>query len=360
MKTRELYVAAAPELHFGAGTTFAYEDYMPIIEGTTFKENVDLLERKAIKPLYGALRPLVGKKTGEGSVQLELFGAITGTGGSYPIISSEALTANFFMYDEPDLDGGGIVKTVGGLYELVPAGGGATGEYTLYTLPQVCAEDDSVSIGAVRGACGGVVDPQSITYNGALVESVKLNFPTAEIATITYDFKAAEWAEGGIVQFPQEAYDVGIDYPAPFVGKSMNVNMVRIGSITPTNLAGVRDLEVSLSKTIVDRETIVGVGITAKKTVDVEVKATFTVDTDDDNVYKWLNSMVNVDEYFSFFTSVAGGAYEVVVYLPKVSITAASLEDDNGISVTKVELMAYADTNQVELIPPARIGIKAY
>lgn len=321
-------VAVAKELTYGVAPSFTDLDTIEITDATALKGEVSSVERKVVINSFVSAPKIAGKETVSGTLAFELIPEEAGV----DLNGSDALEAIFGIKEVAGMGTGGFIGysdagiTVAS--EIFEAGSGNTGTATIYKLAKPCGNAISLSIKEMYGC--STVDSQSVTYKGIVPTSLKFDFPVADIVTASLEvggngFSTAS-GETLLVRQPLTT--------APFIGKNAKL------MVSGVPYEG-KDLSFSIDNTVVDRETIVGSGVTQKIVTAKVIKGSLKVTFKD---FSELNKLKNnVDG--SVYIELTQGLRQFAIYLPKIRYTMVNMDNADGVLETSIEFEAYQATS---------------
>lgn len=333
-RTNSAVYAIIKEGTFNGGGTFTNTDVVEVTSDTSMKPEGDSIERKAIKNSFLSQPKMAGKIYGSGSVGVEL---IPLGGASKDLNGADILEVALGLREEAALGTGAFIGYSNAgttpakmIYE---AKTGETGTAVLYKLSKPCGTQPSLAIKQFLGCDAG--DSQSITYTGIVPTSVKFDFPTADLATITFDVGAS-----GYVTAAGEAILSGTAIVEnPYVGKNA-VFTVDGTSYEATNLS------FTIENTVTDREAITSDGITSKAVTKKVVKGSLGVTFEN---YSELNKFKNNTDA-AVYLEMVSGTHKFAIYFPRARYTSVAIEDADGILENKIEFEAYEDATTGEAV----------
>jgi len=210
-----------------------------------------------------------------------------------------------------------------------------TGEANLYKLNKPCGSEASLAIMKVIGC--DATDSQTLIFKGVVPGSVKLSFPTGDICTASFDLGASSFDTRTGDTVPT----ITCGDSNPYVGK-----LAKFSVDGKTYEA--KNIEVTISNTVTDLETITSTGIGAKITTQKEVKGTFTVLFESyDELQKMKN---NTDATLYLELSQDSGANKFAMYMGRIRYSSVDVADDNGVVVNNIEFIAYEDENKEPIL----------
>ena len=222
------------------------------------------------------------------------------------------------------------------IYEVVE---NETGDAVLYKLGSPCGSQSSLAVMAVYG-CDST-DNKALILQGIVPESCEIKIPTADIATLSFSLQGTSFKTAENTDIPRCETS---DYAIPYVGKNA---VFTIDSVEKE----AKDVSITISNTIADIESIVTAGVAGKTVTRKEIKGTFTVTFTD---WGELNKFKN-NGFGKLFIELKtedtdGNEHKFAIWLPKISYTSVSVEDDNGILVNKIEFQGFVEPSLGEAI----------
>ncbi len=200
----------------------------------------------------------------------------------------------------------------------------------LYKLAKPCGAEQSLAVKLMYGC--DETDSRSLTLKGAVPNSVKLAFPTADIATISIDLGASSFETAENEPLLQNTYLTTI----PYVGK--NAILTVDGKTYEA-----KDVEITIENQVSDREAITSAGITKKIITKKTVKGSMTVTFENwDELNKFKNN--HTAEFFLEMrteTDDPDKKYKFAIWLPYIKYTTIDFSDDDGVVAQKLEFEAY-------------------
>jgi len=326
--------AILKESTFNAGGTFTNADVVEVTSDTSMKPEGDSIERKAIKNSFLSQPKMAGKIYGSGTVGVEL---IPVGGASKDLNGSDILEVALGLREEAALGTGGFIGFSDAgttpAKMIFEATGIDTGTAVLYKLAKPCGSQPSLSIKQFLGCDVG--DSQSITYTGIVPTSVKFDFPTADLATISFDVGASGYSTAA----GQAILTGTAIVENPYVGKNATFTV----DGTAYEATG---LSFTIENTVTDREAITSEGITSKAVTKKMVKGSLSVVFED---YSELNKFKNNTDA-AVYLEMVSGTHKFAIYFPRARYTSVSIEDADGILENKIEFEAYEDAVSGEAV----------
>jgi len=201
-----------------------------------------------------------------------------------------------------------------------------SGDANYFKLSKPCGDEYSLSVKKIVG-CDNT-DSQTLYVTGIVPSSIKLNFPTGDVCSATFDLGGAGFTT-----------NTGDDVPAvkcldttPYVGKLAKFSVDK-------KTYESKNLELTISNTITDLETITSTGISAKITTKKEIKGSISVLFED---YSELDRMKKNEDAMVYLRLEADGA-KFAIYLPRVRYSSVDISDDGGILMNKIEFIGYVN-----------------
>lgn len=326
--------AILKEATFNTGGTFTNADVVEVTSDTSMKPEGDSIERKAIKNSFLSQPKMAGKIYGSGTVGVEL---IPLGEASIDLNGADVLEVALGIRGDAGLGTGAFIgysdagiTPAKGIYE---ATAGDTGTAVLYKLAKPCGSQPSLAIKQFLGCT--VEDSQSITFTGIVPSSVKFDFPTADLATVSFDVGAS-----GYVTAAGESLLTGTAIiENPYVGKNATFTVDDV-SYEATNLS------FTIENTVTDREAITSAGITSKAVTKKVVKGSLSVTFEN---YSELDKFKNNTDA-AVYLEMVSGTHKFAIYFPRARYTSVSVEDADGILENKIEFEAYEDTTLGEAV----------
>ena len=311
------------ESTFGGGGVFTDADVIEATADTSMKPEVDSIERKGVCFSFVPKQKLAGKQHGSGTFGVELIPAVDGKGVSGGKILRVALGV-----EEAPGDGTGAFigySDAGATpaFEIYEAKPGETGTAYLYKLNEPCADQESLALKQIYGC--DTTDSQSLTFTGVIPNNVKLDFPVADICTLTFDIGAANFitASGEDVLTSQCASQI------PYVGRNAKFT---VDDVTYE----AKDVSITVENTVSDRDGITTAGIVDKVITQKVIKGSFKV-----TFRNWdeLDRLKN-NYQGKLYLELASDGNKFAVFMPAVNWTSVGVEDDDGVLVNSIEFEA--------------------
>jgi len=329
-KSNATIAAFKLEPTFKEAVTFEDKDVVPY-NSLSWKPETDTIERTYLnsKSLIAG-KPLQGKSTASGSIQLEVI----------PDASDSTILVGDVLYQvalgKYTANGAEIDLTNHTIVDHTAAADGDAGMYYLSD-----GSEAIQSMGA-KYVIGGV-EANSVDIRGILISSLKFTFPTQGLVT-------ADFEMGGSTGFIP--VDQGTDL-ADFCS-SMTPHVARGMTVTIDGVAVcATDLELTITNEIADyvcvTQTGVGEKSVTKRTIEGSFKIAFE-NLDQINAYNaWQEASI-------FAYSVTLDGKEFAIELPKTQRTSLDLADDNGIFTQTVTFSVIDDCANGNL--PIKIASK--
>lgn len=317
-------IAVAEETVIGGGkaTAWVNGDVVPFQDDSGLTPATESIERSNFNGSFINCQALSGNESTSGSLNLEL--------GIMPITSTEAgmlsghliYKSGLGKYVSQAADVDLLTHTI--VEEADPVTN-ATG-YDLYRLSKPTEARTTLAVREYVGGTGNVIDSK-----GVVVESIAFDFTAGQLV------KVANTVAG--IAYTPSTGNTPLASPtcggSPFVTKSA-VFLVDGVAIDAQNVS------LEIANTNVDRQAITSTGISDKVTVKKAVTLSYTLDFTDVSVYTKLKNNTT-GSIFIELTNTAGD--EIKVYLPVVSYTEVSKNNDGGVITTAITSTAYNDAS---------------
>lgn len=294
-------------------------DVVPFQDDSGLTPATDSLERNNFNGSFISCQALSGNESTSGSLNLEV--------GLTPVAGTEAgmfkghllykATLGTYLEQAADVVGDTIVE------EADPASN-PTG-YDLYRLSTPSEPRTTLAVREFLGGDGNAV----IDHKGVVGDSVAFDFSAGQITTASFSVSGTAFTPAS----GQTVLAMPTCGEQPFVTKSavFKVDGVSIDA---------QNVSMTVSNTVVDRQAISSTGISDKVVVAKSVSLDYTLDLEDVTAYTKLKNNTTA-EIFIELVNPAGD--EVKFYLPVVSYTEVSKNNDGGVLTLNISSMGYND-----------------
>jgi len=331
-RSQSAIYAAIVESTFNGGGTFTDDDVIAVTSDTNLKPEVDSIERKAVCNSFVGQPKVAGKEYGSGTFGIELIGT-AGAG----LLGETVLRVALGIREEPGSGTGAFIGYSDAgttpANEIYEAQSGEDGEAYLYKLNKPCGTQESLAIKMMLGC--DTSDSQSLIFTGVVPNNVQFNFPTADIATLSFDIGASGFTTASGETLLQSSCSV----ENPFVGKNA---VFTVDDVTYE----AKDLSFTIENTVSDREAITSAGISKKVITKKVVKGSLKINFENwDELDKFKN---NADA--KIYLEMTNGSEKFAIYIPKARYSSVAVEDDDGVLVNTIEFEAAEDEDTHEAV----------
>jgi len=306
----------------GQGATWLDTDAIPFQDDSGLTPATESLERQNFNGSFLACKSLTGNESTSGSLNVEMaLLPVTGTEAGH-FLAHLVYKSGLGIYAEQAAD---LTVTNTISIEADPSAN-PTG-YDLYRLSLPTESRTTLVVYEDLGGSG-----EAIVSKGVVVDSIGMNFSAGQIAVTNFSVSGIGYdALTGQTPFTS----TGCPQTDPFVTKSavFKVDGVSIDA---------SDVSLTVNNTNVDRQYISSTGIGDKVTTAKSVELSYTLDMVTTQAYTLLKNNTEAELYISL-VNTAGD--EMHVYLPVVSYSEVSKNNDGGVLTLQISSMAYADTD---------------
>ena len=262
--------------------------------------------------------------------KLDVTGS-TSNDGSYVVASLDSGNSKILVKEAlVDEASGGTVTVVDKSFPMIDdcTVSSNTGDAFLYKLNKACGSQDSLAIKMMLGC--SAADSQSLLFKGLVPNSVKFDFPVADVATLSFDIGASSFETNSgetLLVAPSLTTD-------PYVGKNA---AFKVGN----TVYEAKGVEYTVTNTVSDRESLTGSGIDSKAVTKKEIKGSLTITFENWDELNKFKDNTNA----SIYVELESGASIFATYFPLVRYSSVDISDDSGIFANKIEFIAYENAS---------------
>ena len=317
----ESIIGVAEEANIGGGhqSTWADTDVVPFMDDSGLTPATESLERSNFNGSFINCPALTGNESTSGSLNVEL--------SVKPVEGSEAGNLLGHLLFKSGLgtyvEQGADASVADAISEEADPSTNPTG-YDLYRLARVGEPRTTLAVREYIGGAGdGVLD-----HKGVLVDSLSLDLSAGQIAMANFSVSGIAY-DPLTGETPLNAPTCGED---PFVVKSAiaKVDCVAID---------MQSVSLEISNTNTDRQAINSTGISDKITTAKAISLSYTLDMEDVSEYNTLKNNTKSEIYIE----LVNGTDEIKIYLPVVSYTEVSKNNDGGVITSNITSEGYND-----------------
>lgn len=200
------------------------------------------------------------------------------------------------------------------------------GDANYFKLSKPCGDEYSLAVKKIVGC--DETDSQTLYVTGIVPSSVKFTFPTGDICTAKFELAGA----GFTTETGNSVPAVKCSDTTPFIGKLAKFSVDK-------KTYDSKNLELTVSNTVHNLETITSTGISAKITTKKEIKGSISVLFED---YSELDRMKKNGDAMVYLRVEADNA-KFAVYLPRVRYNSVDISDDGGVLMNKIDFIGYVN-----------------
>ena len=321
IKSKSKVVAAKIETTFNVEETLANTDALQVKSNSTLEVSLETKERDVIRDSLLSMAPIPIREDAKGTIAVELMPS----GTNDDLLGDVLLTAGLGVKSPAAVaangTGGFIGKEADGTTaadKISITDGTVDSTATLYYLAPPSASTKSVTLKEFVGT------DKSVVTTGNVVETIKFNLPTADIATLEFSVGGCGFTTNNSDTKLTPTCTDGI----PYLGKSATYMFDGI-SLDAT------DVSIDVTNEVYNVASVTVDGYSAKVITGQAIKGSFKVLFED---YSLLTKFQNnVDG--SLYIVLQAGADKFGVYIPKLKLTSFSKSDDSGVISQTVEFM---------------------
>lgn len=304
----------------GQGGTWLNTDAVPFQDDSGLTPATESLERQNFNGSFLSCKSLTGNESTSGSLNVEMaINPIAGVeAGQFlgHLLYKQGLGK--YVEQAADLS---VANTIS--IEADPATN-PTG-YDLYRLSLPSEPRTTLVVYEDLGGSGEVIESK-----GVVIDSLTMNFTAGQIVTAGFSVSGIGY---GTLTGQTPMTSTGCPQTDPFVTKSA---VFRVGGVE----IDASDVTLTVSNTNTDRNYITSTGIGDKVTTAKSVELTYTLDMVDVSAY---NTLKNNEEAEIYIKLVNTDGDTIDIFLPVVSYTEVSKNNDGGVIALNISSMAYAD-----------------
>lgn len=331
-------IAAKIESTFNVAEVLTNADCLEVKSSSTLDTTLSTVERDVIRNSMLSLPPIPVRKETSGNLDFEL---VSESALSDDLLGDVLWEAGMGVKEAGGLGTGGFIgysnagTTPADMIYL--AGATETGTATVYLLGGTSTPTKSLTVKEFVGT------NKSMTTTGNVVESITINLPTADIATVSFSLSGCGFtANDADTKLVPTCSNV-----VPYLGKSA-VFKFDNNSISAT------DISLNIANEIFSQESLASDGYTSKTITGKTVTGSFTVMFED---YSMLTKFQNSTDG-SLYIQLTQGSNKFAVYIPKLRLISFSKATSDGIYTQSVDFQVLQDcTAGVEPIVIANMAV---
>ncbi len=323
IKSKSKVLAAKIEGVFNVEEVLTDAESLEVKSNSSLEVSLETKDRDVIRNSLLKLAPIPIREEASGTIAVELMAS----GTDDNLIGDVLLEAGLGVKSVAGTAGGGTGAFIGFsddgttvANEIFMATVSDTADSTAvaYTLAGTDATTKSLTIKEFIG-----ID-KSVVTTGNVVESIKFNLPTADIATLDFSVGGCGFETSNSDTKLNPLCVDGI----PYLGKSATY-------VFDGTSLDATDVSIDITNEVYNVEAVTADGYSAKIITGQEVKGSFKVLFED---YALLTKFQNnVDG--SLYIMLTSGTSKFAVYVPKLKLTSFSKSDDSGVISQSVEFV---------------------
>lgn len=330
IKSRSKVIATKIESVFNTPEVLTSTDTLEVKMATSIDATLDTVERDVIRDSLIGLAPIPVRENTSGTIEVELMS--NGIGNE--LIGSMLLEAGMGKYEVAGLATGGFIgfsdagtTPADRIYLAATA---ETGEADVWLLAKPADATKSLTIKEFIGA------DKSMTTTGNVIESMTINLPTADVATLSFSVSGCGFESNNADTKLPAACTAAL----PYLGKSA------VFKFDGTAISAT-DVSIQVANEVYNEEAITSDGYSSKIITGQTITGSFTALFED---YAMLTKFQNsVDG--QLYVEMNQGTNKFAIYIPKLRLTSFGKQDSSGVITQSVDFQVVYDCTTPDAEP---------